>query len=425
MPISRKISDKGFIKQNTSQDVSGSSGSINQFGNPIYVDPLLDSNNGGWWFLDNSTYDPINLRFLQTDSTKASQAVNMRSQVGIPFEGGTPGMAFWICVAGHPIISNTYGSVSGWQNQLILINQNGVLGGFGLEIDGYGTLTNGYGRFVNNSLSGTQFIGMLSNAFSDYSGFDDNTKPSWRAGIKGDSFVIERAAANTNTFVDFMTISSAGVVSFPAITPPNVIPLSGASSGTYIPTAGTKYIIVEMVGAGGGGNASSVSSLGAGAGGGAGAYQKFMVTNPGSYTFAGSWGGIIGGAGGSATFGANVAGGGGFGASPASSGAVGGAGGTNTNTSLGTNLLNIAGAAGQGGGGGNIEATGGQGGSSPFGGAGAGGSGRTDGLTGHAGGTASAFCGSGGGGGGASLNNSNGLGGAGGDSNILVIEYFQ
>lgn len=57
------------------------------------------------------------------------------------------------------------------------------------------------------------------------------------------------------------------------------------SSGTYTPTAGTNFIIVEMVAGGGGGgsiNGTSATNPGAGAGGGSGVYQKFLASGVGS-----------------------------------------------------------------------------------------------------------------------------------------------
>jgi len=57
------------------------------------------------------------------------------------------------------------------------------------------------------------------------------------------------------------------------------------SSGTYTPTSGTNFIIVEMVGGGGGGGSifgTSATNPGAAGGGGSGVYQKFKATGVGS-----------------------------------------------------------------------------------------------------------------------------------------------
>lgn len=56
------------------------------------------------------------------------------------------------------------------------------------------------------------------------------------------------------------------------------------SNGTYTPTAGTNFIIVEMVAGGGGGgsiNGTSATNPGAAGGGGSGVYQKFHASGVG------------------------------------------------------------------------------------------------------------------------------------------------
>lgn len=66
--------------------------------------------------------------------------------------------------------------------------------------------------------------------------------------------------------------------SAPTLTPPTVQVF--AASGTYTPTAGMKYCIVEAVGggAGGGGGAGAASQGSAGGGGGGGAYSRAKIT---------------------------------------------------------------------------------------------------------------------------------------------------
>ncbi|MDA6765413.1 hypothetical protein OSL27_16825 [Escherichia coli] len=89
------------------------------------------------------------------------------------------------------------------------------------------------------------------------------------------------------------------------------------SSGTYTPTAGTKFVVVEVQGGGGGSGgvpATGSSSVAASGAGGAGAYAKAYITSGfsgvsvtvGAGGAAGSSGGGDGGAGGTSSFGSLV-----------------------------------------------------------------------------------------------------------------------
>jgi hypothetical protein len=86
----------------------------------------------------------------------------------------------------------------------------------------------------------------------------------------------DAAAANAP-----MVSNAAGVLSFltqAAITKVNIQTFT--SSGTYTPTAGMKYCIIEAIGsgAGGGGSANQVTGGTAGGGGGAGSYARLNAT---------------------------------------------------------------------------------------------------------------------------------------------------
>lgn len=113
------------------------------------------------------------------------------------------------------------------------------------------------------------------------------------------------------------------------------------SSGTYTATAGTTFVIVEVLsggGGGGGGAATGAGTLSCGAGGGSGAYGKTRITSGfagatvtvGAAGTAGAIGGI-GGAGGTTSFGAFITAtggvGGGTAAAAAANQAQGGGGG--------------------------------------------------------------------------------------------------
>jgi hypothetical protein len=210
------------------------------------------------------------------------------------------------------------------------------------------------------------------------------------------------------------------------------------ASGTYTPTAGMKFAIVEMVGGGGGGGnttASSTTTLSVGSGGGAGGYIKALMTAAqigASQAVTIGAGGIGGGTGGNTTLGtlltANGGGGGTAGAASNFSGSSGGIGGAFTITT-GTNISSQSGMVGnasigytvatsqiaiQGGGGSSVLGRGAQ----NFG----------QGSTGtQNGGGAAATANSGGGGGGAISAQTGGLaqtGGVGGTGVVIVTEFF-
>ena len=112
------------------------------------------------------------------------------------------------------------------------------------------------------------------------------------------------------------------------------------SGGTYTPTAGTVYAVVEAIGAGGGGGgaiSSSTNYTSAGSGGGGGGYGVYLYANPAAQTVtvpSGGSGGSGAGNGGSPS--ATT-----FGALLSVNGGGGGTGGTD-----GFGPVNVAGGAG-------------------------------------------------------------------------------
>jgi len=209
---------------------------------------------------------------------------------------------------------------------------------------------------------------------------------------------------------------------------------------TYTPSAGTKAIMVELIGGGGGGGSSSAPNTNgsAGGGGGAGGYVKFYISNPaGPYTVAVGTGGSAGaaaathagnggaGGGGTATTfqGGYLAGGGSGGAIGSAN--VSGAGGNGGSASGG--LINVTGSPGGPGTGGFANgAVSGIGGSSVLGGGAFPASELTNNssITGNAG---SANSGGGGSGcatlGGGASNEIATTGGAGANGIIIITEY--
>lgn len=215
---------------------------------------------------------------------------------------------------------------------------------------------------------------------------------------------------------------------------PSVIIQKFTSSGTYTPTTGMTYCIVEMVGGGGGGGGSTgnASYLTAGGGGGAGGYSRSIVSaasiGASQVVTIGAAGtassNSAGGAGGNTSLGSLVVANGGSGGSLGTSGAFGGPGAGGT---AGTGDLTVPGAGGQygpyvsGTGSGAIAPPGASGGMSFYGG----GSAQVSASSGTAvSGNASGNYGNGGGGGISNFVGTNSSGGAGSAGLILITEFF-
>lgn len=203
-------------------------------------------------------------------------------------------------------------------------------------------------------------------------------------------------------------------------------------SSTYTPTAGTRAVLVELVGgggAGGGGAATGASTYSAGGGGGAGGFASSFLTSD----FSGA--NVTVGAGGAAVSGSGVGGSGGnssFGASLSATGGTGGPGGSAIAVSAVSDIQTALGGAGGVGSGGNIANSagasgghafyltrpmGGTGGQSRFGG---GAAGRVNlAIAGNAG----VSPGSGGGGVGLPTSDSARPGGAGAAGLVVVYEF--
>lgn len=205
-----------------------------------------------------------------------------------------------------------------------------------------------------------------------------------------------------------------------------------STNGTYTPSTGMAFCIVEAIGGGGGGGgAKSASGSGCGAGGGgAGGYSRKRLTAAdigasktvtiGAGGTAGAATPTAGGNGGDTSLGTLVIAKGGAGGASAttSAGGAGGAGGV-----AGTGDFVPAGSAGGFGSGSSTTTTSptsGSGGAGPFGGAGAGRIQNNSGLQ-----AGSAGAGSGSGGGGAvEFNQSTGAAGGAGSAGIIIITEY-
>lgn len=233
-------------------------------------------------------------------------------------------------------------------------------------------------------------------------------------------------STGTNTSPTWQAVGATGAIS-------QVVIQTFSTTGTYTPTAGMKYCVLEVCGGGGGGGGAAptgATDVGAAGGGGAGGYARIVASAAtigasqavtiGAGGTGGSVAGGNGGNGGATSIGAICVAAGGIGGTGETSGTnvvsfnPGGAGGSGT---TGT-VLTTSSSGSPGWGIGTAQVVvGGAGGGGPFGGAG----------QGHLTGVPSTAGSNGGGGGGSSLtvNVGTGLAGsAGGAGIVIVTEYL-
>jgi hypothetical protein len=190
----------------------------------------IESVSGDLWLLSNAIWNPNDStptgNFYRIDQTHAAFGLQIQGQGYIPGEPNlgyyVAGATFWVAQPesytvirgggqfGNPI----FNVVGGWELGSTVTQQRQMtIGGGGIEIDGYSLSP--YGRVLNNQ-TGTvlhkQLVGMVRNAFTDLSGYDDGTQESWYWG-----FIQEY---NTSTFLPVPSSSRWSVAYIPANTSP-------------------------------------------------------------------------------------------------------------------------------------------------------------------------------------------------------------
>lgn len=148
--------------------------------------------NNDLWITANAYWDGSN--WQRDDTSKFSFGLQLQGYNNIPGES-MQGVNLWRCVPGTNPIGN-FGAFGGWEIvQIWTAYKDAVLGGFGLEIDGHGTFP--YGRFVHLTYDSKEYTGILTNLFTDFSGRDQTTEPSWFIGRRDDEFVVLRMAGGS------------------------------------------------------------------------------------------------------------------------------------------------------------------------------------------------------------------------------------
>lgn len=263
-----------------------------------------------------------------------------------------------------------------------------------------------------------------------------STSGSMKATVAADGGVTVGSPTGGSKGLGTVNIAGAGYYINGSLSTGGISNITGqtfTASGTYTPTSGMKYAVVQCVGGGGGSAGSQASTNNGSGGGGSGGYLQVIVSAAqigaskavtiGAAGSAGAASPSAGGAGGASSLGTMFSCGGGNGSAVgAGQGTtnVGGTGGTNTVTT-GTAVINFTGQSG-GTGGQAASSWGGAGGSNPLGAGGpislqAQGSG-----TGLAGAVGTGY-GAGASGSGTQTTSTGGAGAAGTAGYIAIIEY--
>jgi hypothetical protein len=184
-------------------------GAIGSSNSPGANAPFLVVDGDGW-LTSNATYGDGAWAPISPSRTVFGLQLSERND--LPFDKGTAGATFWVRNANCGAHFAGYGEPCGWQLGLAVTQfRSVVVGGDGVEIDGL-TAKPPYGRIVNSSNEGARLIGLLTNAYVDFSGVDEGSAPSWFSGfdLGRDAFSVERAANGTRHFDDMFDVDRSG-----------------------------------------------------------------------------------------------------------------------------------------------------------------------------------------------------------------------
>ena len=218
----------------------------------------------------DSSYKFINAQFAHVQYTGAGDAVTVTASG-----------------AGFPIILATIGATSGnavvnTSTEIVVIETGALLGGDIVNAGTGAILINSQIADVNftNLSTGSIFYNVTTRLGGTDSVGVQGISPQAATGpfkISGLSYPTSDAASGS-----VMTTDGAGVLTLQPSTPgfSSINVQTFTTSGTYTPTAGMSYCIVECVGSGGGGGgaASAAGHSASGGGGGGGAYARSVLS---------------------------------------------------------------------------------------------------------------------------------------------------
>jgi len=188
---------------------------------------------GDLWLTANAYYDGAN--WQRVDTSKVAYGLQLQGTNNIPGEV-VSGTNLWVAQPGPNPINSTYGAVGGWLlGTIVTGDRQLVIGGGGLEIDGYGAPP--YGRVVQNHQGGVTNTGLVTNLFTDYSGVDSASQSSWFAGMVGDSFKVRRAPAGSTTLANLVSVDPIGRVQMPVSTFVNLPACNPSTEGSLKPVS--------------------------------------------------------------------------------------------------------------------------------------------------------------------------------------------
>ncbi|MGH7661654.1 MAG: hypothetical protein ACRENA_12175 [Vulcanimicrobiaceae bacterium] len=165
---------------------------------------------GDGWLASNANHDTG--RWTVLNSSRPAFGLQLSERNDLPFDRGTAGATFWVRNANCGVAFAAFSEACGWQLGLAVTQYRSiVVGGHGIEIDGLDGKAP-YGRVVNSQLGSSRVVGLLTNAFVDFSGVDSKSDPTWFAGfdLARDGFVVRRRAPNATGFDDLLSVDRDG-----------------------------------------------------------------------------------------------------------------------------------------------------------------------------------------------------------------------
>jgi len=169
---------------------------------------------GDGWLASNANHDTGNWTAL--NPARPAFGLQLSERNDLPFDRGTAGATFWVRNANCGVGFAAFSEQCGWQLGLAVTQYRSVVvGGHGLEIDGLDGRPP-LGRVINSERAGTRLVGLLTNAYVDFSGVDDNGVPSWFAGfdLQHDSFAVRRMTPRGADFEELLALDRAGNARF-------------------------------------------------------------------------------------------------------------------------------------------------------------------------------------------------------------------